>query len=93
MGKTVSSFPTLPCLILLMAAHSRNARLSAEARRKAPAIYQALQWAQGAVSSGLHTSTSDLQAHVAKEIEEAGGKIDYIEVRGRYSSSRRWWYL
>ena len=69
---------------------SRNARLSAEARLKAPAIYRALQWAQGAVSSGLHSETSKLQAHVAKEIEEAGGKIDYIEVRFVLSRSHKY---
>ena len=69
---------------------SRNARLSAEARLKAPAIYRALQWAQGAVSSGQHSETSELQAHVAKEIEEAGGKIDYIEVRFVFSCSHKY---
>ena len=61
---------------------SRNARLSPEARAQSPAIYKALCWAQEAVSSGSGTDPARLREHVAKAIEEAGGKIDYIEVGG-----------
>ena len=64
-----------------MHACSRNARLSVEARAKAPAIYLALQSAQQAVASGSESEPGRLGAQVALTIEAVGGKIDYIEVR------------
>ena len=63
-----------------MHACSRNARLSVEARAKAPAIYRALQSAQQSVASGSESEPGRLGAQVALTIEAAGGKIDYIEV-------------
>ena len=58
---------------------SRNARLSPEARSQSPDIYKALCWAQEAVKSGSETDPARLREHIAKVIEEAGGKVDYIE--------------
>lgn len=63
-----------------LAMSSRNARLSAESRRKALCICSSLQWAQGAVGSGQITMPYDVRQHVCAAIEEAGGKVDYVEL-------------
>ncbi len=64
-----------------LAMSSRNARLTPEARGRAPAIYRALQWAQAAVAEGSEKRPAHLREHVVRSIEEAGGKVDYVEVR------------
>ncbi len=60
--------------------HSRNARLSPEARQQALSIYQALQWAQQATSEGAVTDAAEVATEVSWRIKNAGGKIDYVEV-------------
>jgi pantoate--beta-alanine ligase len=64
-----------------LAMSSRNARLSAEARARAPAIYQALKWARDSSSSGEVTDAKALRDEVERRVAAAGGKVDYVEVR------------
>jgi pantoate--beta-alanine ligase len=64
-----------------LAMSSRNARLSAESRAKAPAICAALRWARDAARAGEVTDPKQLQEDVAKRVAEAGGAVDYAEVR------------
>lgn len=72
-----------------MICRSRNARLSADSRAKAPGIYKALQWAKEAVASGSETNTGNLRDLVSKKIVEAGGVVDYVEVRPAGCGGRR----
>jgi pantothenate synthetase len=60
---------------------SRNARLSEDSRRQAPAIYAALQWAAAQVAAGQAREAAALRQAVTARIEEAGGRVDYVEVR------------
>jgi pantoate--beta-alanine ligase len=64
-----------------LAMSSRNARLSAEAREAAPAIYQALKWARDSSASGEVTDPKALRDEVERRVTDAGGKVDYVEVR------------
>mmetsp|Transcript_40333 Transcript_40333/g.89566 ORF Transcript_40333/g.89566 Transcript_40333/m.89566 type:complete len:320 (-) Transcript_40333:719-1678(-) len=63
-----------------LAMSSRNARLSPEARSKAPAIYAALQWAERVAADGSVTDPAAIKEHVRGEIDKAGGKVDYVEL-------------
>ncbi|KAG1675961.1 hypothetical protein FOA52_014205 [Chlamydomonas sp. UWO 241] len=63
-----------------LAMSSRNARLSADARAKAPAIYMALQAAAASVAAGTARAPADVAAQVSAAIEAAGGKMDYVEM-------------
>ncbi|GAX78673.1 hypothetical protein CEUSTIGMA_g6111.t1 [Chlamydomonas eustigma] len=63
-----------------LAMSSRNARLTAEARQHAPAIYKALRWAMQAVESGAEKNPGTIQDQVRGMIEQAGGKMDYAEL-------------
>jgi len=63
-----------------LAMSSRNARLSANARARAPAIYQALCAAADIVAEGDATAVADVAAHVSEAIAAAGGKVDYVEL-------------
>jgi pantothenate synthetase len=62
---------------------SRNARLTDAARQACLAIPAAIQWAQGAVkgAGGLRDPKA-VSDEVAARIAAAGGKVDYVEVRG-----------
>jgi pantothenate synthetase len=60
---------------------SRNARLAPEARSQALSISAALRWAQEAVAAGQVASAADVSAAVRQRIADAGGEVDYVEVR------------
>jgi pantothenate synthetase len=60
---------------------SRNARLSTESREKALSISRGLVWAERAVLEGAVSQPEQVAAHVRGLIEEAGGSVDYVEVR------------
>jgi hypothetical protein len=90
-----TAWPTCPALAHDQPTHhahrSRNARLSPEARQACLAIPRAIQWAEAAVAGAALPGQgqelgglSDPQAvadEVARQIAEAGGKVDYVEVR------------
>lgn len=62
---------------------SRNARLSDEARQACLAIPRAIQWAEAAAAAaGSHCDPAHIAKEVAAQISAAGGKVDYVEVRG-----------
>ncbi len=63
-----------------LAMSSRNRYLSAEERKNATAIHRGLQLAIQFHNDG-ERSADALIALVTKEIEQSGGKIDYIEIR------------
>lgn len=60
-----------------LAMSSRNTRLPADDREKAPLIYRALQY----IRSGLHPgSLLPLKKEAALELENAGFRVDYLEI-------------
>ncbi|KAG2435132.1 hypothetical protein HXX76_007217 [Chlamydomonas incerta] len=63
-----------------LAMSSRNARLSEEARQKALAISRGLKWAEAGVADGSLGAPEAVKEHVRGLIEEAGGKVDYVEL-------------
>ena len=63
-----------------LAMSSRNRYLSADERRRAPAIQRGLQQVRAQFSSG-ERDAARLVAVVRREIEAAGGRIDYVELR------------
>ncbi|KXZ44358.1 hypothetical protein GPECTOR_69g451 [Gonium pectorale] len=63
-----------------LAMSSRNARLSPEAREKALCISRGLAWAEAAVAEGRVSEPSEVSSHIRGLIEEAGGKVDYVEL-------------
>ncbi|GIL45485.1 hypothetical protein Vafri_2713 [Volvox africanus] len=63
-----------------LAMSSRNARLSAESRDRALSISRGLRWAEKAVAEAAVTRPDEVAAHVRGMIEEAGGKVDYVEL-------------
>ena len=70
--------------------HSRNARLSDEARQACLAIPRAIQWAEATVAApGAPRDPKAIASEVAARIAAAGGTVDYVEVRGRRPSSGR----
>ncbi|KAI8475061.1 MAG: hypothetical protein J3K34DRAFT_405940 [Monoraphidium minutum] len=65
-----------------LAMSSRNARLSDEARAACLAIPRAVQWAEAAVKGpGGASDPAAVAAEVARRITEAGGRVDYVELR------------
>jgi pantoate--beta-alanine ligase len=63
-----------------LAMSSRNALLSADERARAVAIRRALLAAQALVDGG-ERDASALAAAVAETIADAGGRVDYVELR------------
>ncbi|KAG2501049.1 hypothetical protein HYH03_000868 [Edaphochlamys debaryana] len=63
-----------------LAMSSRNARLSPESREKALCLSRGLAWAEKAAAEGSVSDSAAVQAHVRGLIEEAGGKVDYVEL-------------
>ena len=62
-----------------LAMSSRNVFLSADARRAAPALHQAMQAAAARIAGGAGAQAALAQARAA--IERAGFKLDYLELR------------
>jgi len=62
-----------------LAMSSRNARLTPDHRRNAPAIFRALSEAAASVAAG-ETDAAAIVASVQKRIAGAGGRIDYVQL-------------
>ncbi|MCK9555431.1 pantoate--beta-alanine ligase [bacterium] len=63
-----------------LAMSSRNSYLSADERRKAPAIYESLKMAEKIIMGGERNALK-IKKRIAKAVNSAtGGKIDYIEI-------------
>ena len=62
-----------------LARSSRNAYLTSEERRNAPVLYRVLRESQEAVLRG-HRSADELIASAKTQIQQAGGRVDYIEI-------------
>jgi pantoate--beta-alanine ligase len=62
-----------------LAMSSRNAYLSADERRRAPALNEALGWAAAQVRKET-VAVGALQAELARRIGAAGGEIDYVRI-------------
>lgn len=62
-----------------VACSSRNARLSEEARSRAPCVHKGLQCALQAWRSGERKSTA-LRNEVLAMLEACGARVDYVEV-------------
>ncbi len=60
-----------------LAMSSRNLRLTAEDRRRAPAIYQALEYCKNNLVKG---NLSDLKQSALRMLSEQGFRIDYLEI-------------
>jgi len=69
------------------AAASRNARLSPQSRLAALSINQALNWARHATQQQQLAVAAEVAAEVRQRITEAGGVVDYVEVRRRRSGA------
>mmetsp|Transcript_18621 Transcript_18621/g.33828 ORF Transcript_18621/g.33828 Transcript_18621/m.33828 type:complete len:322 (-) Transcript_18621:515-1480(-) len=65
-----------------LAMSSRNTRLSAESRVNGLALSRALKWAKEAAAAGDAEARNPvaLEARVRREIENAGGRVDYATV-------------
>jgi pantoate--beta-alanine ligase len=62
-----------------LAMSSRNVYLSAEERRVAPTLYKTMKEAAGRLRAGSDVETTVAAGHTT--IENAGFKLDYLEVR------------
>lgn len=62
-----------------LALSSRNQYLTADQRQQAVCLYQALKAACDAIQAGQRDAAA-IRQHMRQIIEQAGGKIDYIEI-------------
>lgn len=64
-----------------LAMSSRNALLSLEERKAAVCIYRALVKAKKTIKDKESSGCQELKLQIASEIENSGGKMDYVEIR------------
>lgn len=62
-----------------LALSSRNQYLTDDQRRRAVCLYQALKTACNALQAG-NRDAADIKNQMRRQIEQAGGQIDYIEI-------------
>lgn len=77
-----------------LAKSSRNAMLTEAHRAKAPAIYRGLLAARAACVEGKREGTGslkvdDVTGEISRQIEDAGGRVDYVHVVDAETVARR----